>query len=66
MWMIKMYATTVHKEVNLSSLHHSYENDITKLFHIKIQFNKNKVDALFDYDLQANLIAKDPVSKIGL
>jgi hypothetical protein len=39
---------------------------MTKLFHIKIQIKKNKVDALFDSGSQANLIAKDLVSKLGL
>jgi hypothetical protein len=40
--------TIVQQEVNMSSLHQSEEKEITKLFHIKIQVNKTKVDALFD------------------
>jgi hypothetical protein len=28
--------TSVHKEVNLSILHHQEEKEMTKLFHIKI------------------------------
>jgi len=34
--------TIVQKEVNLSSLHHKEDKDITKLFCIKIQVNKKK------------------------
>jgi hypothetical protein len=48
--------TLVQKEVNLSSLHHKEEKEMTKLFHIKIQVKKTKVDALFDSSSQANLI----------
>ena len=42
--------TIVQQEVNMSSLHQSEEKEITKLFHIQIQINKTKVDALFDSD----------------
>jgi hypothetical protein len=49
--------TSVQKEVNLSSLHHQEEKEMTKLFHIKIQVKKTKIDALFDSGSQANLIA---------
>jgi hypothetical protein len=40
--------TYVQKEVNLSSLHHQEEKEMTKLFHIKIHVKKTKIDALFD------------------
>jgi hypothetical protein len=33
----------------LSSLHPKEEKEMTKLFHIKIQVKKTKVDALFDF-----------------
>jgi hypothetical protein len=52
--------------VNLSSLHHKEEKEMRKLFHIKIEVKKNKVDALFDSTLQANLIANYLVSNLGL
>jgi len=39
--------TIVQQEENISSLHKSEEKEMTKLFHIKIQVNKTKVDALF-------------------
>jgi uncharacterized protein YydD (DUF2326 family) len=58
--------TTMQKEVNLSSLHHKEEKEMTKLFHIKIQVKKTKVDALFDFGSQANLIVEDLVNKLGL
>jgi hypothetical protein len=38
--------TSVQKEVNLSILHHQEEKEMTKLFHIKIQVKKTKIDAL--------------------
>jgi hypothetical protein len=37
--------TQVQKEVNLSILHHQEEKEMTKLFHIKIQVKKTKIDA---------------------
>jgi hypothetical protein len=52
--------------VNLGILHHKEEKEMTKLFHIKIQIKKNTVDALFNYDSKANLIAEALVSKLGL
>jgi hypothetical protein len=52
--------------VNLSSLHHKTEKETTKLFHIKILVKKAKVDTLFDFGSQANLIANDLVNKLGL
>jgi hypothetical protein len=61
----KIVNTFVQKEVNLSSPHHHEEKEMTKLFHIKIQVKKTKIDALFDYSSKANLIATDLVSKIG-
>jgi hypothetical protein len=39
--------STIHKEVNLNSLHHKEEKDMTKLFHIKIQVKKTKVYVLY-------------------
>jgi hypothetical protein len=54
------------KEVNPSSFHPWEENDMTKLFHIKIQVKKTKVDAIFIFGLQANLIVEDLVSKLEL
>ena len=56
----------MHKEVNLSSLHHQEEKDMTKLFHIKIQVKKTNIDSLFDSHSQANIIVEDMVNKIGL
>jgi hypothetical protein len=50
----------------LSKLHYKEENEMKKLFHINVQIKKNKVDALFNYGSQANLIAEDLVSKLGL
>jgi hypothetical protein len=40
--------TTMQKEVNLSSLHHYEEKEMTKLFHIRIQVKKTNIDAMFD------------------
>jgi hypothetical protein len=62
----KIGCTSMQKEVNLSSLHHKGEEKMTKLFHIKMQVKKTKVDALFDFDSQANLIANDLFNKLGL
>ena len=53
------------KEVNLSSLYHK-EEEMEKLFHINIHAKKTKVDALFDSGSQANIIAADLISKLGL
>jgi hypothetical protein len=39
---------------------------MTKLFHIKVQVKKTKIDALFDFGSQANLIATDLVNTLGL
>jgi hypothetical protein len=52
--------------VNLSILHHHEEKEMTKFFHIKIQIKKTKIDALFDSGSEANLIATNLVSKLGL
>lgn len=63
----KILCIIVQKEVNLSSPHHKEEKEFTKLFHIKIQIKKNKVDALFDFSCsQVNLIGEELVSKLGL
>jgi hypothetical protein len=56
----------VQKEVNVSSLHHKEEKEMTKLFHIKIQVKKTKVDALIDSGSQANLTTVDLVKNFGL
>jgi hypothetical protein len=61
-----IFYTSVQKEVNLSSLHHQEEKEMTKLFHIKIQVKKTKIDAMFNSGSQANLIAVDLVNKLGL
>ena len=50
----------------MSSLHHQEEKEMTKLFHIKIQVKKTKIDALLDFGSHANLIVADLVSKLGL
>jgi len=39
---------------------------MTKLFHIKIQVKKTKIDTLFDSGSHANLIATNLVNKLGL
>jgi hypothetical protein len=52
--------------VNLSSLHHQEEKEMTKLFHIKIQVKMTKIDALFDSGSHVNLIATYLVNKLGL
>jgi hypothetical protein len=39
---------------------------MTKLFHIKIQVKKTKIDALFDSSSLDNLLSMDLVSKLGL
>jgi hypothetical protein len=62
----KIVCTTVSKEVNLCGLHHKQNKKMTKIFCIEIQIKRNKVDAIFDFSSLANLIEKDPVSKIGL
>jgi hypothetical protein len=58
--------TSVQKEVNLSILHHQEEKDMTKLLHVKIQAKKTKIDALFDFGSQDNIIVVDLVSNLGL
>jgi hypothetical protein len=39
---------------------------MTKLFHIKIQVKKTKIDALFNFDSHANRIVAYLVNKLGL
>jgi hypothetical protein len=39
---------------------------MTKLFHIKIKVKNTKIDALFDFGSQDNLIATNMVNKLGL
>jgi hypothetical protein len=52
--------------VNLGSLHHEEEKEMTKLFHIKIRVKKTKIDALFDSSSQDNLMATNLVNKLRL
>jgi hypothetical protein len=52
--------------VNLSSLYHHEEKEMSKVFHIKIQVNMTKIDALSDSSSQDNLIETNMVSNIGL
>jgi hypothetical protein len=52
--------------VNLVSLYHQQEKDMTKLFHIKIHVKKTNIDALFDSISEDNVIAMDLVRNIGL
>jgi hypothetical protein len=52
--------------VNLSRLHHKEEKEMTKIFYNKIKVKNTKVDALFDSNSYANLIADDLVNKLGL
>jgi hypothetical protein len=59
-----IFCTSMQKEVNLSILHHQEEKEMTKLFHIKIQVKKTKIDALFDSGSQANLIVVDLVTSL--
>jgi hypothetical protein len=58
--------TSMQKEVNMSSLHHKEEKEMTKLFHINIQVKKTKKDVMFESGSRDNLIAVDLVIKIGL
>lgn len=44
----KIVCTSVQKGVNMSSLQQQEEKEMTKLFHVKIQVKKMKIDALFD------------------
>jgi hypothetical protein len=39
---------------------------MTKLFHVKIQVKKTKIDALFESSSQDNIIEADMVIKLGL
>jgi hypothetical protein len=52
--------------VNLSILHHHEDKDMTKLFHIKIQVKKTKIDALFNSSSQASIIATNLINKLGM
>jgi len=58
--------TLVQQEVNLSCIHHQEEKEMTKLFHIKIQVNNTKIDALLDFGSHANLTTTNLVNKFGL
>jgi hypothetical protein len=50
----------------MNNIHHNKEKGMNKLFHIKIQVKKTKVDALFDFGSQANFIAKGLVIVLDL
>jgi hypothetical protein len=61
-----IFYMSLQKEVNMSSLHHQEGKEMIKLFHIKIQVKKTKIDVMLEFVSQANVIALDLVSKIGL
>jgi hypothetical protein len=52
--------------VNLNSLYHQEEKEMTNLFHIKIQVKKTMIDSLFDSGSHDNILPIDLVSKLGL
>jgi hypothetical protein len=52
--------------MNMNNLHHNEEKEMKELFDIEIQVKKTKIDALFDFDSQANLIIENLVRKLGL
>jgi hypothetical protein len=58
--------TYLHKEMNLSILDFQEEKEMIKLFHIKIQAKKTKINALCDSSSHANLIAEDLFNKLRL
>ena len=62
----KIIDTSIQREVNLSSLQQQEEKEMTKLFHIKIQVKKTKIDALFDSGSQENLIAAYLINNLVL
>ena len=50
-----IFSISMQEEVNLSSFHHQEEKEATKLFHITIQGNNTKLDAMFDLGLHDSL-----------
>lgn len=50
----------------MSSLHHKEEREMTLMFCIKVQINKIKVDALFNFGSQVNFIAEVLICKLGV
>lgn len=52
--------------MNLSSIDDYKEKEMTKLFHIKIQFKKAKEGSLFNLGSQANITTMDMVKKVIL
>ena len=42
-----MCCSSVHREACLGNSGNAQENELTKLFHIKIQLKNTKIDALF-------------------
>ena len=61
-----IFYTIMKKEVNMSFHHHKEEKDMIKIFYIKIEIKKTKVDSLFDSSLKCKLIEEYLVSNIGL
>eukprot|EP01018_Ginkgo_biloba_P019707 Gb_27715 [translate_table: standard] len=62
----KVVCPTIHKTTNMANKDSIDEEERTRLFHVKVQVKKTKVDALFDTYSQANLIAEELVQKLGL
>jgi hypothetical protein len=60
-----IFCTFIQKEMNLSILDHQEEKEMAKLFHIKIQVKKTKIDVMFDFGSHANLIVVGMVNNIG-
>jgi hypothetical protein len=58
--------TSMQNEVKLCILHHKEEKEMKKVFHIKIQVKKTKVDSLFNSILRVNLIKVGLVRNLGL
>jgi hypothetical protein len=52
--------------MNLSSLQHWENKELTKLFHIDIQVKKTNIYVMFDLGSQFNLIIAYLVNKLGL
>ena len=42
----------------MSSIHHHKKKEMTKLFHNKIQVKKTKIHAMFNLDLQVNIMVE--------
>ena len=57
---------TIHKTTNMTNKESIDEEERTRLFHVKVQVKKTRVDALFDMGSQANLTSTELVKKLGL